>query len=142
MNDTQYEELTVATPEDAQDLAALVPQMTSRHIKALDTERLGQIILSGTLVLVARVDGRIKGVVALGVVHQLVGEKYWLEDLVVDSEHRGRRIAAELMRRAIARIPEDAYSVNLTSGPTRPEVRAWYERLGFEHKSNVYRLKH
>lgn len=134
-------EVTHPTGALAEGIARLIPQMTSNRVTPLTIQRLQEIIASGTRVYVAQEDGHIIGVGVLGKVEQLVGTKYWLEDIVVDENHRGRGVASALMDQLLGIIPSEVYSVNLTSKSARPEAQAWYQRLGFEHKSNVYRLK-
>ena len=141
MNEITYEQLTQATAEDAAGMAALVPQMTKNVVEPLNQQRLAEILATGTQVWVARDGEKLAGVGALGVLEVLVGGKYWIEDLVVDEAYRGQGIANEIMNRMLAAVPDDAYSVNLSSRGERPEAQAWYQRLGFAHESNVYRRR-
>jgi ribosomal protein S18 acetylase RimI-like enzyme len=69
------------------------------------------------------------------------GQRAWIEDVVVDTEFRGRGCGEELTRAAI-RIAQAAgvRTVDLTSRPAREAAGRLYERTGFEQRdSRVYR---
>jgi ribosomal protein S18 acetylase RimI-like enzyme len=141
MNEIVIEKLMASSAEAAADLARLVPQMTTNQTELITFERLGEILQSGAQLFVARDGRRIVGVVVLSSVEILVGSKFWIDDVIVDREYQGRGVATSLMKALLEAVPEDAYSVNLTSNPSRSEARAWYGRLGFVPKSEVFRLQ-
>ena len=139
--DITIQQLTTATVEDARDITALMPQITNNHYRPLDMQRLRQVLDAGSMVFVARDGDRVVGAVVLVRARQLVGDKYWVEDLVVDQAYRGQGVASRLMDLALGLVPDDAYSVNLTSKASRSTAHAWYERLGFQQYSMVFRLR-
>jgi GNAT superfamily N-acetyltransferase len=134
-------QLSGATPQAAAELNALIPQLTSRTVAPMTTDRLQSLLDSGTILMVAEDNAHIVAVGALGFVHQVVGTKCWIEDVVVDQAYRGQGIAGRLMEALLAVVPAGAYNVNLTSKAERPEAQAWYERLGLVPASTVFRLK-
>lgn len=141
MADVHIEVLAEATDEVAEAIARLIPQMTVNKVQPLTKGRLAKIISSGTVVVIARVDGVIAGTGVLGKVDQLVGTKYWLEDIVVDQAYRSQGVARAIVKQLMALVPAELYSVNLSSKASRPEAQAWYQRLGFDLSSNIYRLR-
>jgi ribosomal protein S18 acetylase RimI-like enzyme len=68
--------------------------------------------------------------------------KFWIEDVVVDEEFRGKGIGKELMVHAMAFAKSTgAKSVDLTSRPERIAANKLYKELGFElRETNVYRF--
>lgn len=139
--DITIQQLTQATADDAHNITALMPQMTNNKFRALNAEHLQEVLDAGTVVLVARDGERVVGAMALVRARQLVGDKYWVEDLVVDQAYRGHGIASRLMDLALGLVPDGAYSVNLTSKASRTAAHTWYERLGFVQSSMVFRLR-
>jgi GNAT superfamily N-acetyltransferase len=85
--------------------------------------------------LVAEADGAVVGTATVIIVPNLshVGRPYAVvEDVVVDSAHRGNRLGEALMRRCIDTAREaGCYKLALTSNRRRPEAHRFYERLGF-----------
>ena len=84
---------------------------------------------------------KIVGMLTLAVFRIPSGVRAWIEDVVVDTEARGRGIGAALVRRAIEIAQESgARTVDLTSRPSREAANKLYQKLGFEQRStNVYR---
>jgi ribosomal protein S18 acetylase RimI-like enzyme len=97
---------------------------------------------SATLVLVARVDGRIAGSLTLAMFRIPTGLRAWIEDVVVDGEARGNGVgeALNLFAIEVAR-KRGAVTVDLTSRPSREAANRLYQRLGFVARdTNVYRF--
>lgn len=88
-------------------------------------------------------DEEIAGMLTLGIYYSPTGGKAWVEDVVVDKEHRGQGLSKQLVAHAIEfvkthRIP----LLMLTSNPAREAANKLYQSLGFEQKqTNVYRMK-
>ncbi len=84
---------------------------------------------------------KIVGMLTLALFRIPSGVRAWIEDVVVDTEARGRGIGAALVRRAIEIAQESgARTVDLTSRPSREAANKLYQKLGFEQRStNVYR---
>jgi ribosomal protein S18 acetylase RimI-like enzyme len=85
--------------------------------------------------------GEIVGALTLVVFRIPTGVRAWIEDVVVDTESRGRGIGTALIQAAVARaIALGATKVDLTSRPSREAANRLYRRLGFvERETNVYR---
>lgn len=88
-------------------------------------------------------DEEIAGMLTLGIYYSPTGGKAWIEDVVIDKEHRGQGLSKQLVTHVIDfvkthRIP----LLMLTSNPAREAANKLYQSLGFEQKqTNVYRMK-
>ena len=89
----------------------------------------------------ARVDGSILGSLTLAFYRIPTGLKAWIEDVVVDTEARGRGVGELLNRAALDEARRrGAKDVSLTSRPSREAANRLYLRIGFEARNtNVYR---
>ena len=128
---------------DLDDLNALIPQL-SRSAVPLSLETLGELVAAGGVdLLTARFQGKIVGTLTLATFPIPTGMRAIIEDVVVDSEMRGRHVGADLVREALKIAREKgARTVDLTSRPERVAANAMYVRLGFESRStNVYRFR-
>ena len=95
-----------------------------------------------TLVLIARVDGRIAGSLTLAMFRIPTGLRAWIEDVVVDGDARGNGVGEALNSFAIEEARKrGAVTVDLTSRPSREAANRLYQRLGFVARdTNVYRF--
>jgi ribosomal protein S18 acetylase RimI-like enzyme len=125
-------------------LARLLPQL-SPSASVPDAAQVHEIVASDrTTLLLARdraQGGRIVGSLTLAVYRTPTGLRAWIEDVVVDSESRGKGAGEALCREAlrIAAI-RGAHTVDLTSSPSREAANRLYQRLGFQlRETNVYR---
>lgn len=122
----------------------LLPQL-SDHSHTVSVERLQRIVQSPVTHLLAAVDeeGSIVGVLTIVFCDIPTDCKAWIEDVITDSEYRGRGIGRALVERALEIAKEwGANSVNLTSRPSREAARALYRKVGFkEVPTTVFRLK-
>ena len=120
----------------------LLPQLSSRA-KPLDHEAVHRMVTcDANTVLVARTSEAIVGTLTLVLLPLPSGLRARVEDVVVDSQARGRGIAGLLTQEAV-RIAREAgaRTVDLTSRPDREAANRLYERLGFQvRQSTVYRL--
>ncbi len=116
-------------------LSSSSPPPTSEHLAAL-------VASPDTVLLLARVDGRILGSLTLAFYRIPTGLKAWIEDVVVDADARGRGVGAELNLAALVEARErGAKDVSLTSRPSREAANRLYRRIGFEARdTNVYRF--
>lgn len=82
------------------------------------------------------------GMLTVVVVPLITSMSCRIEDVVVDSAHRGRGIGKTLIElAALVAREENAAWVELTSRPARADAIRLYERLGFvRRETNVYRL--
>ncbi|HKW95635.1 MAG TPA: GNAT family N-acetyltransferase [Methylomirabilota bacterium] len=122
----------------------LIPQL-SRRATVPTPDLIREIVeAEASTVLIAR-DGRdngqIVGLLTLVVFRIPTGVRAWIEDVVVDEAVRGRGAGEALNRAAIRRALElGAWTVELTSRPSREAANRLYQRLGFVRRdSNVYR---
>jgi len=120
----------------------LLPQL-DQSAGVLTEEKFKSILRSeGTHFFVAESDtGKIIGILSAVVYHIPTGTKFWIEDVVVDYEFRGKGIGKALMIKAmdLART-QGAKAVDLTSRPSRAAANRLYQELGFKlRETNVYR---
>ncbi len=119
----------------------LIPQLSSSSPPPT-RELLGELVDTSTTVLfLARVDGVILGSLTLAFYRIPTGLKAWIEDVVVDSQARGRGLGALLNRAALDEAERrGAKDVSLTSRPSREAANRLYLRLGFVARdTNMYR---
>jgi ribosomal protein S18 acetylase RimI-like enzyme len=123
-------------------MVALVPQL-SRSAPPPTAAELQAIVDSPATVLFAAFDddGSIIGSLTLALFRVPTGMRAWIEDVVVDTNIRGKGVGAALTEAAIARAGEHgARTVDLTSRPSRESANRLYQRLGFAARNtNVYR---
>jgi len=132
---------TEVTPELVEAFARLVPQLSS-SAPAPDAAALQTIIdHDASTLLIARDGDSILGSLTLVVFPIPTGMRAWIEDVVVDSEARGRGVGELLNREALALASSlGARTVDLTSRPSREVANRLYARLGFQQRTtNVYR---
>jgi ribosomal protein S18 acetylase RimI-like enzyme len=125
-------------------LAHLVPQLSS-SADPLTREVLAEIVASpATTLFVARDESaRIVGMLTLATFPTPTGVRAWIEDVVVETEQRGKGTGAALLDAALqAARGAGARTVDLTSNPSRTEANALYQKLGFAaRETNVYRFQ-
>ncbi|MEX0848556.1 MAG: GNAT family N-acetyltransferase [Ilumatobacteraceae bacterium] len=129
------------TDELRQALAHLLPQLSSSPPP--DAEQLALLVAdSGSVVFVARLDGRIVGSLTLVLYRIPTGLKAWIEDVVVDESARGHGVGDQLNRAALAEAERRGVKgVSLTSRPSREAANRLYQRIGFtQRETNVYRF--
>ncbi len=139
----RVEELTEVDDELVDAMASLVPQLSSSSPPP-SRDHLEEIVRSEATHLLAALDeqGAILGAMTLVVFRIPTGVRAWIEDVVVDSDARGRGVGEALNRAALdlARA-RGARTVDLTSRPSREAANRLYQRIGFEQRdTNVYRF--
>ena len=133
-----------ATPELVEAMVRLLPQLSS-SAPAPTAPELDEIATSpATVLLVARLEGRIVGSLTLALFRIPTGMRAWIEDVVVDEAARGHGVGDALNRAALEIAAErGARTVDLTSRPSREAANRLYRRLGFQaRETNVYRFDH
>lgn len=131
-----------ATPEVVEAMVRLLPQLSSSAPPPTAAE-IAEIVGSpATLLLLARLDGRIVGSLTLALFRLPSGMRAWIEDVVVDGEARGHGVGEALNRAALDEAKaRGARTVDLTSRPSREAANRLYQRLGFvTRETNVYRF--
>ncbi len=96
---------------------------------------------TNTLLVALNEQGKAIGMLLMSSFPAVTGYKTWIEDVVVDEEHRRRGIAKALFDEAIsiARAKKLTH-INLTVRPHRTEANELYAKLGFKsHETNYYR---
>ena len=129
------------TDEVIEAFGRLLPQL-STSAPQLDAEALATIAAwQGNSMLVARIDGTIVGALTLVMFPIPSGMRARIEDVVVDTEARGKGVGATLTEHALSIARElGARTVDLTSRPAREAANRLYERMGFARRdSSVYR---
>lgn len=140
----QFVELTreMMKPSYVGDINFLLPQL-SKSAELITMEWLDYMFDYGTRLFVALDNDKIVGTVLLAAPMVIfVGQKDWIEDVVVDQSYRRRGIATALMEMAHKVSRErGAKSVNLTSNPDRGGARQMYGDMGYELRdTGVFRL--
>lgn len=94
-----------------------------------------------TILFAARSGQEIVGLLTLVIFRIPTGVRAWIEDVVVDSQARGKGVGDALNRAALAEAERrGAKTVDLTSRPSRETANRLYQRLGFKQRdTNVYR---
>ena len=118
--------------------AYLIPQLSSSNPPP-SREQLTEMVQSpATLVLIARVDGRIAGSLTLAMFRIPTGLRAWIEDVVVDGDARGNGVGEALNLFAIEEARKrGAVTVDLTSRPSREAANRLYPRLGFVARDTI-----
>ena len=140
--------ITILKQADApalRDIRGLLSQIRSYPSENTGTmSDLRNLIGDKNIVVVIAKDGaRIIGM-ALLYINVRIGRRIGqVEEVVVDSEHRGKGLGKSIMQKLIATARKKRLEkLYLTSRPSRVAANALYERLGFEKKeTNVYQFK-
>ena len=117
----------------------LLPQLSS-SAQVPTEEYVAHLLASENMhLLVAKEDGgEIVGMLSLVLVDIPTGRKAWIEDVVVDAEHRGCNIGALLVDKAVEIAREALVKrIYLTSNPSRQAAHALYRKCGFESYDTV-----
>jgi ribosomal protein S18 acetylase RimI-like enzyme len=140
----EVEAATTIDPEILQAVERLVAQL-SPSAAPPGVDHVREIAASPcTTLLLARdrsQGGRIVGTLTLAVFRIPTGVRAWIEDVVVDSDARGKGVGEALSREALRlAASRGARTVELTSRPSREAANRLYRRLGFQiRETNVYR---
>lgn len=114
-------------------LLRLIP--ANANLPAADVEAAAQRFREGVglEVLVAEADGQVIGFVALSFSPTLTGPKAWVDDIVVEPDHRRQGIGAALLEAAVRRARQRSCAYLLVdTAKGNPPARAFYEAYGFE----------
>jgi ribosomal protein S18 acetylase RimI-like enzyme len=133
-----------ATPELVEAFARLLPQL-STSAPPTTQEWLATIIAApSNTVLIARdpsAGGKIVGTLTLVMFPIPTALRAWIEDVVVDSDSRGRGVGEALTTSALSIAKQrGAKTIDLTSGQARKVAHRLYEKAGFHvRNTSVYR---
>lgn len=142
MSDIDIREVTTFDSSLVEPIRSLLQQLTLREI-AFSEESLRQIISDkASRLFLLYSDNTVAGMLTLGIYSAPTGRKAWVEDVVVDSQYRGRGLGRQLVQYAISCIRTlSPVTLMLTSNPQRTEANALYRREGFEQRcTNVYKM--
>jgi len=134
--------LTQVTEEVHKAFTRLIPQLSASAVIPTIAEL--QEIAENDSLLIARdpaQGGKIVGTLTLVTFRIPTGIRSWIEDVVVDTNERGKGVGEALTLAALKRAAElGAKTVDLTSRPSREAANRLYQRVGFElRQSNLYR---
>jgi ribosomal protein S18 acetylase RimI-like enzyme len=132
----------VTEPDEAlvAAVARLVPQLSQQRVTPTLAELAELTASPTTVLLVAREDDDVLGMLTLVLYRVPTGLRGWIHDVVVDESARGRGVGEALSAEAL-RIAESAgvLTVHLTTRAEREAANRLYPRLGFEkYETNVY----
>ena len=123
-------------------LEKLLPQL-STSATTPSTEHIEELLHNdNTHLFVAKIEGKIVGMLTLVVVDIPTGRKAWIEDVVVDEAARGLHIGAALVEHAKEEAQRlGAKKIYLTSNPSRKAAHALYSKCGFgAYDTAVFRI--
>ncbi|MEO5949964.1 MAG: GNAT family N-acetyltransferase [Candidatus Saccharimonadales bacterium] len=131
------------TPKYLADINHLLPQLSSTAVPCNDMW-IEEMYDNSTRLFVAIDGDTIVGTVLLVPMVILVGQKDWIEDVVIDEKYRRQGVASALMDMAERASRErGATSINLTSNPDRGGARQMYGERGYMVRdTGVFRLVH
>jgi len=137
-------DIEIATTVDDElvaTVARILPLLSSSAPPSADHLR---AIVDGpdTELFLARLDGRVVGVLTLAMYQIPTGNRAWIEDVIVDESAARQGIGEALSRAAIEEARRrGAKDVRLTSRPKREAANRLYQRIGFEiYETNVYKF--
>ncbi len=131
-----------AAPQLIEAFERLLPQLSS-SAQMPDAESIATLLANNnTHLFVAESEGRIVGMLTLAIVELPTGRKAWIEDVVVDTEFRGRKIGELLVEKAKDEaVALGAKKLYLTSNPSRKAAHALYAKCGFEvYETTLFRI--
>lgn len=121
----------------------LIGQLTKQPISFGEEQLRALIESANSHLFILRNEAIVVGMLTLGIYSSPTGRKVWVEDVVVDQNHRGCGYGRILIDYAINYCKTDfaPCTLMLTSNPSRIEANALYRSSGFEPKqTNVYRM--
>jgi ribosomal protein S18 acetylase RimI-like enzyme len=129
------------TDELVEAFRCLVPQLSSTAPVPTWVEIKEIVDSQAVILLVARDEGKLVGMLSLVVFRIPTGVRGWIEDVVVNQETRGKGVGEALTRAALDRAKEiGVKTVDLTSRPSREAANRLYQRVGFQpRQTNLYR---
>ncbi|MEZ5377219.1 MAG: GNAT family N-acetyltransferase [Acidimicrobiales bacterium] len=134
-------EVTEVTDDVVAAFERLVPQLSKSNPPPTRAELEDLVGSEASHLLLAEEDGVVYGCLTLVLFRIPTGIRAWIEDVIVDTEARGKGVGRLLSEHAIEMSKEaGAVTVDLTSRPSREAANRLYARIGFEQRNtNVYR---
>lgn len=143
MGDCTITQLISSDASTAESIRALIEQLTGRESTFSEDDLRNVLQNSASRLFVMRHNERIVGMLTLGIYNCPTGRKVWVEDVVIDSELRGKGLGEELVEFAINYVKKNLApcSLMLTSRPSRVAANELYRKKGFEpRQTNVYKM--
>lgn len=143
MNEPRFIEIEDLKPDYLEAINRLIAQLSTSSHTFTETE-LNSLIASPQSHLYAlEYDEKIIGMVTLCIYQCPTGRKAWIEDVVVDQNHRGKGYGKLMVRKAMEECQNRGnVTLMLTSRPSRIVANQLYQSLGFEKReTNVYKMK-
>lgn len=141
MQTTFIHEATLPDQTLTDALNRLLPQLApdARTISLNDVKTITESDSSHLYVM--ETNGETIGTYTLCAYDSPTGRKVWLEDVIVDSRHRGKGLGRQLVAHAMNEAKRFApCTLMLTSRPSRIAANALYQAIGMERKeTNVYK---
>ena len=143
MNEPRFIEIEDLKPDYLEAINRLIAQLSTSSHTFTEAE-LNSLIASPQSHLYAlEYDEKIIGMVTLCIYKCPTGRKAWIEDVVVDQNHRGKGYGKLMVRKAMEECQNRGnVTLMLTSRPSRIVANQLYQSLGFEKReTNVYKMK-
>ena len=143
MNEPRFIEIEDLKPDYLEAINRLIAQLSTSSHTFTEAE-LNSLIASPQSHLYAlEYDEKIIGMVTLCIYQCPKGRKAWIEDVVVDQNHRGKGYGKLMLRKAMEECQNRGnVTLMLTSRPSRIVANQLYQSLGFEKReTNVYKMK-
>ncbi len=143
MNEPRFIEIEDLKPDYLEAINRLIAQLSTSSHPFTEAE-LNSLIASPQSHLYAlEYDEKIIGMVTLCIYQCPTGRKAWIEDVVVDQNHRGKGYGKLMVRKAMEECQNRGnVTLMLTSRPSRIVANQLYQSLGFEKReTNVYKMK-
>lgn len=143
MKEPRLKELTEMQPGYLENINNLLSQL-SDSVHTITEEELNTLLSSSQSHLyVLESDGQFIGMTTLCLYQCPTGWKAWIEDVVVDQNHRGKGYGKLMVRKAMEECKNRGnVTLILTSRPSRIVANQLYQSLGFEKReTNVYKMK-
>lgn len=143
MNEPRFIEIEDLKPDYLEAINRLIAQLSTSSHPFTEAE-LNSLIASPQSHLYAlEYDEKIIGMVTLCIYQCPTGRKAWIEDVVVDQNHRGKGYGKLMVRKAMEECQNRGnVTLMLTSHPSRIVANQLYQSLGFEKReTNVYKMK-
>ncbi len=143
MNEPRFIEIEDLKPDYLEAINRLIAQLSTSSHTFTEAE-LNSLIASPQSHLYAlEYDEKIIGMVTLCIYQCPIGRKAWIEDVVVDQNHRGKGYGKLMLRKAMEECQNRGnVTLMLTSRPSRIVANQLYQSLGFEKReTNVYKMK-
>ena len=142
MTNIKIERITSADSSTAEAISLLLKQLSSQEFSFSERELAALVNDPSSSLFLLFAEDKIAGMLTLGTYLSPTGRKAWIEDVVVDSQERGKGYGKMLVEHAI----EYAHTLSpctlmLTSNPARIAANELYRASGFEQKiTNVYKM--